>query len=138
MTDVRVGLQLPDFEVPAVSAEKMKTMAALLADPNPIHWDIAAVQQLGMGDRPINQGPSNMAYVMNMLCAWAGGHDRLRAFRVRFLGNVLAGDWLRATGVVTAVRFQAGETLVDCDVALRKADGNSVLEGSATVALAGA
>lgn len=135
MTDVSVGMQLPDFEVAAVSAEKMKTMAALLADPNPIHWDVGAVRQLGMGDRPINQGPSNMAYVMNMLCAWAGGHDRLTAFRVRFLGNVMAGDQLRATGVVTAIRAQDGETLADCDVALRTAAGITVLEGSGTVAL---
>ena len=41
----------------------MKTVAALLNDSNPIHWDVESVKSLGMGDRVVNQGPNNMAYV---------------------------------------------------------------------------
>ena len=41
-----------------------------------------------MGDRPVNQGPLNMGYLMTMLARWAGGRDRVLDFRVRFLGNV--------------------------------------------------
>lgn len=133
--DVAVGTQLPAWEVPSVSAEKMKTMAALLADPNPIHWDPEAVAALGMGDRPVNQGPLNMSYVMNMLAAWSGGHDRLRRFRVRFLGNVVAGHHLSAGGVVTAVREEDGVRLADCDVHLTVVGGDPVLRGTATVVL---
>ncbi|GGO20512.1 hypothetical protein GCM10010116_41200 [Microbispora rosea subsp. aerata] len=133
--DVEVGDALPEWRVPSVSAEKMKTMAALLADPNPIHFDVAAVRALGMGDRPVNQGPLNMGYVMNMLAAWSGGHDRLRRFRVRFLRNVFAGDELCAGGVVTAVRTENGVRLADCDVVLTGAGGEPVLKGTATVAL---
>ena len=132
---VAVGMELPRWEVPAVSAEKMKTIAALLADPNPIHWDTAAVAALGMGDRPVNQGPLNMAYVMNMLATWCGGHDRLRTFRVRFLGAVFAGDRLVAGGVVTAVRNEDGVRVADCDVFLSVVDGDVVLKGVATVVL---
>ncbi|MFH5821858.1 MaoC family dehydratase [Georgenia sp. AZ-5] len=132
---VSVGTVLPAWEVPAVSAEKMKTMAALLADPNPIHWDAGVVSALGMGDRPVNQGPLNMAYVMNMLAAFSGGHENLRRFRVRFLGNVLAGDHLRATGVVTALARGVGELLAECEVLLSVEGGGPVLGGTATVAL---
>lgn len=131
--DVRVGALVPEWRVSAVSAEKMKTTAALLADPNPIHWDIGVVQALGMGDRPINQGPLNMAYVLNMLAAWSGGHDRVREFRVRFRGNVFAGDQLRACGVVTGVRARVGITLVDCDVCLEVVGERTVLSGTSTV-----
>ncbi|MFD2396303.1 MaoC family dehydratase [Prauserella oleivorans] len=115
---VVVGTRLPQWTVPEVSAEKMKTTAALLRDPTPIHWDTDAVRAIGLGDRPINQGPLNMAYVMNMLAAFSGGHDRLRRLRVRFRGNVRAGDRVSASGVVTALREQDGELLCDCDVEL--------------------
>ncbi|GAA1201884.1 MaoC family dehydratase [Prauserella alba] len=133
------GMRLPDRDVPEVDAGRMKTTAALLRDPTPIHWDTAALRELGMGERAINQGPLNMAYVMNMLAGFAGGHDRVRRLRVRFRGNVRAGDRLRAGGVVTGVRpgqgERGGETLCDCDVELSVVDGDPVLTGTATVAL---
>lgn len=130
---IDVGAEITPYEVPSVSAEKMKTMAALLADPNPIHWDTRATAELGMGDRPVNQGPLNMGYVMTMLSNWAGGRDRIKTFRVRFLGNVLAGDHLRATGVVTAVRDEDSRRLVECNVTLQVVGGDDVLSGTATV-----
>ena len=51
-----ISTELLRYEVPSVSAEKMKTMAALLSEPRLIHWDVATVRALGMGERPINQG----------------------------------------------------------------------------------
>ena len=132
---VQVGTALPVYEVPEVSAEKMKTMAALLSDPTPIHWDVATLQALGMGDRPINQGPLNMGYVMNAVTAWAGGPDRLRRLRVRFLGTVLAGQHLRVRATVAALREEDGARLADCDVVLEVVDGDAVVSGTATVVL---
>jgi acyl dehydratase len=130
---IQIGMEIPPLHVPPVSAEKMKTMAALLHDSNPIHFDIQAVRALGMGDSPINQGSSNMAYVMSMLSNWAGGYDRLLDFQVRFIGNVAAGDALRASGTVAAVRKVDGLTMVDCLVRLDIVDGPNVLQGRATV-----
>ena len=134
-----VGTELPAYDVPSVSAEKMKTMAALLSDPTPIHWDVATLQALGMGDRPVNQGPLNMGYVMNAVTAWAGGPQSLRRLRVRFLGTVLAGQHLRVRGTVAAVREEEGRRLADCDVVLEVVEGGggqAVVSGSATVVLA--
>jgi acyl dehydratase len=133
--EVAAGVEVPPFLVEEVRVEPMKTVAALLHDPNPIHWDVEAVQALGMGDRAINQGPSNMAYVVNMLVAWAGDPARLRRLRVRFLGNVLAGDRLAARGVVTGVREDGGERLAELDVWLERSEDDRVLDGTATVAL---
>ena len=132
---VEVGTQLPAYDVPSVSAEKMKTMAALLSDPTPIHWDVETLRALGMGDRPVNQGPLNMGYVMNAVTGWAGGPDRLRRLRVRFLGTVLAGQHLRVRGTVSALREEDGARLADCDVVLEVVDGGPVVSGSATVVL---
>ena len=85
---VSAGTALPVFEVEEVRPAAMKTMAVLLRDPNPIHFNPDVVAALGMGDRVINQGPTNMAYVVNMLVAWAGDPARIRALKVRFLDNV--------------------------------------------------
>lgn len=132
---VEAGTEIPVWEVAAVDPEKMKIMAALLGDPNPIHFDVRSVRALGMGDRVINQGPLNMGYVMNMLTAWTGSAECIRDLRLRFRGNVLAGDHVRARGTVTAVRREDGALLADCDVALDVVGGSPALTGTATVVL---
>lgn len=129
MMDPKPGDELPAWAVEAVSAEKMKTMAALLGDPNTIHFDPAAVAALGMGDRVVNQGPTNLAYVMNMLSAWCGDPALLRRIDVRFLGNVLAGDRVTAGGRVVE---RAGAE-VTCDVWLDVEGSSRALAGTAVV-----
>lgn len=126
---MKVGDELPQYAIDAVDPARMKTMAALLHDPNPIHWDVAAVRALGMGDKPVNQGPNNMAYVVNMLAQFAGGAERVVRVKVRFLDNVFAGDRLVAGGTITAID---GE-LVDCDVWLARDGTHPVLAGTARV-----
>jgi acyl dehydratase len=135
VVDIEPGAAVPPWRVPAVDAEKMKLMAALLRDPNPIHFDADAVRALGLGDRPINQGPTSMAYVANMLVAWVGDPRAVRRLTVRFLANVLAGEAVTAGGRVTGVREEAGERLADCDVWLDVDGGRRVLAGRATVLL---
>lgn len=132
---VNVGDELPPRVIESVSAGKMKTMAALLGDPNTIHWDVDDVRRLGLGDRPVNQGPNNMGYVIDMLTDWAGGPAAYRRMKVRFLGNVFAGDRLVAGGKVTAVRQAPEGRLVDCDVWLARDGTEAVLTGTATVLL---
>jgi acyl dehydratase len=131
-----VGDELPPYVIDDVDPEKMKTMASILRDPNPIHWDVESVRALGMGDRVVNQGPNNMAYLVNLLTAYAGGADRVRGLRVRFLANVFAHDRLVAGGRVTQV--DAGTGSVTCEVWLRR-DGDpddTVMAGVATVLIA--
>ena len=135
MTAVRAGDELPPYEVDSVSAEKMKTMSALMRDSNPIHYDADTVRALGMGEKVINQGPLNQAYVVSMLGAFAGGVGRVRAIRLRYRGNVFAGDRLRAGGTVTAVREDSGTAVADCEVHLQVVGGETVLSGTATVQL---
>ena len=135
VVEAQVGTEIPALVIESVPAESMKTVAALLQDSNPIHFDVESVQALGMGDRVVNQGPNNMAYVVNMLSAWAGGPGRVRGLRVRFLGNVFAGDHLTARGTVKAVREEGGERLADLDVWLERAEDDRVLDGTAVVAL---
>lgn len=133
MPEVTVGTRIPDWVVESVPAANMKTMAFVLRDPNPIHWDAETVRRMGLGDRVINQGPTNQAYVVNALIAWLGDSTRIRSITVRFRANVYAGDRVTAGGVVTDVREDGGQRLADCDVWLHKEDGSDALVGTATV-----
>jgi acyl dehydratase len=112
----------------------MKVFAAIARDPNPIHWDPREVAQRGLGERVINQGPTNLGYVINMLLAWTGAAS-LRSLTVRFTANVFGGDRVEAGGRVTALREEEGERLADCEVWLDRDDGTRTVAGTATVAL---
>ncbi len=136
MSQVEVGSPITPFRVDGVDEARMKTMAALLRDPNPIHFDAEAVRSLGLGDRPVNQGPLNVAYVVNALLAWAGGDPAaLRHLQVRFTGNVFAGDRVTAGGEVVGLQQVDGGTVATCDVWLDRDDGTRLVHGEAEVAL---
>jgi len=125
------GMLLPPLTIDAVDPEKMKLMAALLRDPNPIHIDADAVAALGLGERPINQGPANLSYLLNMVVGWRGAIDSLRSVDVRFLGNVFAGDRVECHGTVTAVDPETGLATLDVHAT---AGDRRVLQGTILVA----
>lgn len=123
-----VGDALPPFTIESVSTEAMKDWAVFLADPNPIHLDVEVVRAKGLGDRVINQGPINVAYMMNMLTAAFPG-ARIESMDSRFLDNVYGGDKVIASGTVTAV--DGGR--VQCAVQLDVEGRGAVNAGTATV-----
>ena len=136
MKDLASGLLIPSWSVDEVSAEKMKTFAAILRDPNPIHWDRDELSAKGLGDRLINQGPTNVGYIMNMLMAWAGP-ESIRHLRVRFNSNVLEGDRVEASDTVTEIHRIDGVLIAECDVRLTRQTGELALEGVASVIVPG-
>ena len=131
---VAVGDSIPEWVMPEVSAARMRTMAAILRDPNPVHWDRRVCDQLGFGMRTINQGPLGLSYMINMLHAWTGPESIRRVF-MTFPLVILDGDHITAQGKVTALREENGERLADCDIWLYREGSAHPLEGSATVAL---
>src|ERR1700755_3562152 len=98
---IEPGAALPMLRL-EILPERMKTMAALLQDPNPIHIDPEVVRGLGMGDRVINQGPSYMGYLMNLLLGLAPA-AQFERLNVRFTANVFAGDVVLGGGEVESV-----------------------------------
>lgn len=131
--NVKVGDAIPSWSMDHVDPARMKTMAAILRDPYPVHWDRAANEALGLGGRVINQGPLNLSYVANMLMEWAGPTS-IRRLTVSFGRPVLDGDHVVACGRVIALTVQHGETRADCEVWLER-DGEHVVDGTAVVAL---
>jgi acyl dehydratase len=135
--NIAVGDSIPEWVMESVSAERMCTMAAILRDPNPIHWDRDAVDSLplGLGKRTINQGPLGLSYMVNMLHAWAGP-GCLRRLVMRFPQVVLDGERVVARGEIIALREAQGESVADCKVWLEHAERGVLLEGTAIVSLA--
>ncbi|WP_159981410.1 MULTISPECIES: MaoC/PaaZ C-terminal domain-containing protein [unclassified Novosphingobium] len=85
------------WELPLVPAEAMALWCEALGDDNAIHVDPAAAEALGFGPRTVNPGPTNLAYLLNMVMeaqpdAW------VRCVEAALLGNVLAGDGVTAQG----------------------------------------
>ena len=70
--NITAGDRVPAWDMPRVDPARMRTMAAILRDPYPVHWDRDANERIGFGGRVINQGPLNLAYIVNMLHAWTG------------------------------------------------------------------
>jgi acyl dehydratase len=94
------GDAIPPWSI-TVDAQRMKTMAAILRDPYPVHWDRDSNERLGLGGRVINQGPLNLSYIANMLMAWAGPTS-IRRLTVAYGAPVLDDDEVTAHGVVTS------------------------------------
>ena len=129
---VRAGDEIPPWTMPAAEPARMRTMAALLRDPYPVHWDREANAALGLPGRVINQGPLNLGYIVNMLLAWAGP-SCVRRLTVSFGRPVLDGDRVTAQGRVTSVVEHDGERLATCEFWLER-DGEHVVTGTAIVA----
>nr|WP_298726602.1 MaoC family dehydratase [uncultured Steroidobacter sp.] len=133
---IAVGDPLPGLRIESVSPEKMRQLAAVLRDPNPIHLDPAAVARLGLGDRVINQGPANLAYIINMLRA-AFPASSLLQLDARFLANVFGGDAVEAGGRITFVTTETEGTRVGCETWLNVDGRGPAVTANAVLLLGG-
>jgi 3-hydroxybutyryl-CoA dehydratase len=112
-------MNLGPLVIESVSAERMKALAVVLEDPNPIHLE---------GPRPVNQGPANIAWVLDMLRESMPG-ALIADLEVRLLANVFAGETVVAAGRVE--RIEDGRAV--CSVWLDVAGGARAVEGTATL-----
>ena len=70
--NIKTDDEIPSLDIPSVDPQRMKTMAALLRDPYPIHWDAEGNEKMGIKGNVVNQGPLNLSYLVNMLMNWQG------------------------------------------------------------------
>lgn len=111
-----VGLQLKAWRH-SIVAEHARLWSEALNDPNRVHFDADFVAKLGLGDRPINQGPANIAYLYNMLAACFPGRNVI-LLDARMTGMVRIGDTIEVTGNVVAVEASATANVVRCQLVL--------------------
>lgn len=125
-----VGTVIPASRM-TVKQESLGIWAEILRDPNPIHLDADYVRAKGLGDAEINQGPANLAYVINALTD-AFPHGRIEALDIRFIGNVFAGETVGSHGTVVAIDPTGADELVTLDVSLTAGE-RIVLKGGAAI-----
>lgn len=130
---LRVGDALPVRHAPDITKARIIDVMTVMDDTNPVHIDEELAASLGLRGI-VNQGPSNLAYITNMLAAWIGNADCVRRFTVRFYVTVVPGDDMIAGGTVRSIDRE--KALAECEVWLKMTDGTVMLSGTATVTLA--
>lgn len=105
---------LPRFTVDRIDPYALKIIAALMDDPNPIHFDADAVREAGLGDRVIAQGPMTFGYLLAMIGTALGSNDGIRSARIRFLDNLFVGDTLECSGVVNDITADGTTATLNC------------------------
>lgn len=126
---LHVGARLPDRPAAPITRQGLLDVMKVMDDINPIHHDDDLARRLGFRG-VVNQGPCNIAYITDMLSAWAGSSHCVRRLSLRFLDTVTLGDEVIAGGEIVEV---LEEQVVRCNVWLHRADGVTVVDGSAWV-----
>lgn len=121
---MKTGNALAPWRFGPINADAIRTLADILNDPNPIHLDPYAVRAAGLGDRVINQGPANLAYILNML---ESNGLEIKTLEASFTGNVRAADIVEAQGDAGNV----GRDEVHCTFSLTLEGGAKAIVGAA-------
>jgi acyl dehydratase len=125
---------IPLLVISEVRMEDIVTIMGVMDDVNPVHVDHELIRELGLRG-PVNQGPANLAYVINMLMRWAGDPGAIRHVNVRFHAISCPGDRLEARGTVTGMQSTDDGSVAECDFELVRDGGEVILTGAAKVAL---
>jgi 3-hydroxybutyryl-CoA dehydratase len=128
---LEAGTDFEPWVVESVDDGAIRSFSHVLADPNPIHLDVAAVQAMGLGDRVINQGPAGIGYLMNMLRASAKDVE-IEEFNVSLWTLIFAGDRVVARGHIDDVESANGKSRCHCSLWL-EVEGRRAIEGTATI-----
>ncbi len=132
--DVKVGDELPALKLAPISRHQLALYCGGSGDHNPIHVDIDFAKKFGFKD-VFAHGMLSMAFLGRLATSWVP-QKQVRKLGTRFTSITWVGDVITVTGKVTGKREENGEKLVDLEVKCTNQNGQSTLEGNATVALA--
>jgi acyl dehydratase len=108
--------------------------AGASGDFNPMHTDDLAARAAGLPS-VFGHGMLSMGLLGSALTDYVGVGN-LRSYKVRFTKQTWPDEQLTTSILVTGIREEAGEKLIDLEVSLANADGQVKVAGEA-VALAG-
>lgn len=132
--DVHVGQELPPYAREA-GFPAWNRYAAVNDEFIPIHMDDEAGSAAGYNGA-FGMGNLQWAYLHCVLRQWLAGTDgRIVRVQCQFRRASEKGHTVTARGVVTAVREEDGQRIIDLDVWTEIEDGTKLAPGSATVAL---
>lgn len=131
--DIKVGDAIPSIVKPAISHLQLALYAGAGADHNPIHVDEEAAKAGGLPGI-IAHGMLPLGFLGQLLTQWVP-QRQVRSLSARFVAMAFPGDVITCSGTISAKREEAGENLVDLEIAARNQKGENIQVGKATVAL---
>jgi acyl dehydratase len=132
--DIKVGDELPAFER-TTGFHNWNRFAAVNDEFVPIHMDDEAGQAAGYPSA-FGMGNLQWAYLHNLLRQWLGDDGRILNVSCQFRSANVKGQVVTAHGIVTAVRDEGAERIVELDVWTEEQNGTKLAPGVATVAIA--
>ncbi len=131
--DIEIGGAIPPLTKPAISHLQLALYAGAGADHNPIHVDEAAAKAGGLPGI-IAHGMLPLGFLGQLLTQWVP-QKQVRTLSARFVAMAFPGDVITCSGKIVAKREQAGEKLVELEIAAQNQKGENLQLGKATVAL---
>ena len=128
--DLSVGDEL-ERTVDDLRAADMKLVAALLQDPYPPHFDPRRAEELGYPGL-LNQGPANLAYMLQPIVRELDAPSDLASFDTRFHDMVFEDETVTATATVEDKTAAEDGGVVDFAIELTKENGETAVDGTAT------
>lgn len=134
--DLNPGDEHSEVVVDNLSRTQLVMYSGASGDYNPLHTDEVYTTEVAGYPSVFAHGMLTMGLTGKMLTNYVGD-GRLTKFGVRFTNQVWPGDTLTATAVVTEIRQEGGDRLVDLDVKTTNQDGTAVVSGYATAKVDG-
>lgn len=128
--DLSVGDELVRT-VENLRGSDMKLVAALLQDPYPPHYDPRRAEELGYPGL-LNQGPSNLAYILQPIVRELDSPSKLASFDMRFHDMVFEGETVTVTATVEEKTATDDGGSVEFSVVLSKENGETGVDGTVT------
>ena len=134
--DLNPGDEHSEVVVDNLSRTQLVMYSGASGDYNPLHTDEVYTTEVAGYPTVFAQGMLTMGLTGKMLTNYVGD-GRLTKCGVRFTNQVWPGDTLTATAVVTEIRQEGDDRLVDLDVKTTNQDGTAVVSGYATAKVDG-
>ena len=130
---ISVGDELPEF-VRSPGLDHWNHYAAVNDEFVPIHMDDEAGRAAGYSSA-FGMGALQWSYLHDLLRGWLGEDGRIVAVSCQFRAPNLKGQVVTAKGLVTALRDEDGERVVELEIWTEEQNGTKLAIGAATVAL---
>jgi peroxisomal enoyl-CoA hydratase 2 len=131
--DLEEGDDGPEYRVEDLTRTMFVKYAGASGDFNPMHHDDTVATKVGYPS-VFGHGMFSAGVLSHYLTDWLGVGN-LRAYGVRFKGQVYPGDTLRFGAKVTRKYKEEDEARVDCQLSVTNQKDEVVLTGTATAAL---
>ena len=130
---LKVGDKIEDWSY-TVKQENLVDWSNFLNDPNPIHLNQSKVKELGLGNNCINQGPANIAYILNSI-NYNFPNCKILNLNNKLKGNVFSGDNVNITGKIIDLKNVNNLIILTLKLELDTQRANSLLISIAEISL---